>query len=272
MTQYLFNRKIEVSIDNGSKTAVFVCDNSPNSLKIHFDSEFSNEPMPNVTNISIFNLSETSRKEIKKGAKVILKAGYVGDVGVISEGYINLISPVQYDGTTKEIAFSFIEGVDYSEKNDINMTFGKGSYAKTIIQRVAQKANISISKIELKTNKKYSSGYTADGNPLDILQEIVEACKSAMYFRRGKLVIRDIKSGDDERFILEQTSGLLGYPQRFEEDDQSGWSIRSLLQHRIATASIIEIKSKYVKGTYRVRGGTHSSSGDNFETNCEVIG
>lgn len=271
MTQFLFNRRVEVSIDNGKKSTTFISTSNPNSLRIHFDSDFSNEASPNLTTITIFNLSETSRKEIKKGAKVTLKAGYVGDVGVISEGFINAVQPIGYDGTTKQTTFSFIEGVDYSSKKDIDMSFGKGTYAKTIIQRVAQKAGISISKIELKTNKQYKKGYTADGNPLNILEEIVEACKSSMYFRRGKLIIRDIKKGDDERFILQQSSGLLDYPQRFEDDEQSGWSVRCLLQHRIATASIIELKSKYVKGNYRVKSGRHSCNGSDFETSCEVI-
>ena len=147
MTQYLFNHRIEVRIDNGSQSATFVGNNSVNSLEIHFESDFSNEPIPNTTKISIFNLSETSRKQIKKGAKVSLKAGYVGDIGLISEGHINAVLPVQYDGTTKEISFTFLEGVDYSNKKDINMSFGKKSYAKTMIQRIAKKAGISISKI-----------------------------------------------------------------------------------------------------------------------------
>lgn len=271
MVQYLFSRVVEVTIDNKSKSTTFTSNSNPNSLVIHFDSDFSDEPTPNVTNITIYNLSESSRKEIKKGAKVTLKAGYKGDVGVISEGFINAVQPVGYDGTTKETTFSFIEGVDYSSKKDIDMSFGKGTYAKTIIQKVAKKAGISISKIELKSNKQYKKGYTADGNPINILEEIVEACKSSMYFRRGKLIIRDIKKGDDERFILQQSSGLLDYPQRFEDDNQSGWSVRCLLQHRIATASIIELKSKYVSGTYRVKSGRHSYSGSSFETSCEVI-
>lgn len=271
MVQYLFNRRIEVTIDNGSKTTTFFNSNAINSLEIKFDSEFSDEPTPNTTTVTIFNLSESSRKEIKKGAKIILKAGYVGDIGIISEGYINEVLPIRYDGVTKETTFNFIEGVDYSSKKDINMSFGKGSFAKTIIQRIAQKTGISVSKIELKINKKYNSGYTADGNPLNILKEIVESCQSSMYFRRGKLVIRDIKKGDDERFILEQKSGLINYPQYFEDDNGKGYTIESFLQHRIATASIIEIKSKYVKGTYRVRSGRHSGSSSSFTTNCEVI-
>ena len=271
MTQQLFNRRTEVTVDNGTEVATFVSSNSVSSLAINFDSEFTDEPTPCMTTITIFNLSENSRKKIKKGAKVVLKAGYVGDIGVISEGKINKIYPINYDGTTKETTFSFIEGTDYSEKSDVEMTFGKGTYASSIISRIASKAGIPIAKVELSKNKLYSKGYTADGNPLNTLQEIVEACNSSMYFRRGKLIIRDIKKGDDERFVLEQKTGLISYPQRFEEDDGSGWQVRSLLQHRIATASIIELKSKYAKGTFRVRNGTHSSNGSTFETSCEVV-
>lgn len=271
MTQYLFNHRIEVHIDNGKESITFVCSNAVSSLEIHFDTAFSNEPAPNLTTISIFNLSESSRKKIKKGAKVTLKAGYVGDVGLLSSGSINAVLPVTYDGTTKEASFTFLEGVDYANKKEINMTFGKKSNAKSMIKKIAKKAKIPISKIQLKKNKIYKKGYTADGDPLSVLQEIVEACKSSMYFRRGKLIIRDIKKGDDERFVLQQSSGLISYPQRFEDDTVKGWSVQSLLQHRITTASIIQIKSKYVNGKFRVRSGTHSYDGSSFVTNCEVV-
>ncbi|EAH0508511.1 hypothetical protein D4V38_09625, partial [Listeria monocytogenes] len=113
--------------------------------------------------------------------------------------------------------------------------------------------------------------YTADSDALSVIEEVVKDCKAAIYYRRGNLIIRSIKYGDDERFTLNTNTGLISSPERLENDDYSGWSFQSLLQHRIATASIITLKSKTANGTYRVKNGSHSYDGSTFITECEVI-
>ena len=92
-----------------------------------------------------------------------------------------------------------------------------------------------------------------------------------MYYRRGKPVIRPLNQGDDERFKLEEATGLIETPEQVEEDNFKGYKAKCLLQHRIAVASIIEINSKTAKGKYRVKEGTHSFDGRDFFTECKVM-
>ncbi|EHC6300186.1 hypothetical protein JSY91_000097 [Listeria monocytogenes] len=264
-------REIFVHIDNGSEYATIREKNEASgSLKINFSIPFSDEPKPSECEVVIYNLAPVSVNKIKKGSAISITAGYQGDTGLLSRGKISKVSTVP-SGTDKLTTIKFTEGVDYEDKKDVNITFKKGSSAKSIIQRVASKAGIKIYQINLPTNKIYKSGYTADGDALSIIEEIVKDCKAAIYYRRGNLIIRSIKTGDDERFLLNSGTGLISSPERLENDDYSGWSFQSLLQHRIATASIITLKSKTANGTFRVKNGTHSYDGSTFTTQCEVV-
>ncbi|EUJ44031.1 phage protein [Listeria fleischmannii] len=256
MTQkFLWMREIYVRIDNGRDVANFQYKNEwSNVLEIHFSVPFSDEPKPEECNIEIYNLSQASINKIKKGAHITLQAGYKGDVGLLSQGKITSVT-TRKAGVDKVTSILFSEGIDYSDKKDVNITFKKWTKADTIIRRVASSAGIKIYSIHLPQNKSYKSGYTADGDALSIIEEIVKDCKAAIYFRRGNLVIRSIQYGDDERFVLNDNTGLVATPERFESDELKGWTIRSLLQHRIATASIITLNSSVVKGSFRVKNG-----------------
>lgn len=240
------------------------------TFEIHFTVPFSDEPKPEDCTIELYNPADSTISGLKKGEEISIEAGYQGDVGLLAKGKIlNVIT--SWSGVDKVTTITFLEGEDYSEKKDVNITFNKGSDAQTIINRIAGDSGIKISKMELVKNKIYDSGYTCDGSPMDHIEEVVKDCESNIYYRRGSLVIRSIKKGDDENFILSADTGMINTPQRIENDDYKGWSCECLLQHRIATASIIELKSKIANGKFRVKNGQHSFDGGNFTTSCEVI-
>ncbi|WP_434967983.1 phage protein [Listeria ilorinensis] len=263
--------EIYIKIDNGSETATYRHKNEwSGSLEIHFTVPFSDEPKPEECSIEIYNLSQNSINKIKKGASISIEAGYQGDIGLLSKGKIAAVRTA-WSGVDKITSITFMEGIDYYDKKEVNITFGKGTRADTIIRRVASAAGIPISQISLPNNKSYSSGYTADSDAMTVIEEVVKDAGASIYFRRGNLIIRSIKQGDDERFTLNDNTGLIATPERIESDDYSGWSIQSLLQHRIATASIITLKSRAANGTFRVKNGSHQFDGSSFTTTCEVV-
>lgn len=271
MTQFLWLREVYVHIDNGTDSATIKCTNDTmDSLTINFTVPFSDEPKPPECEVNIYNLSRNSLNKIKKGAAISITAGYKGDTGLLSKGKISKVTTAPSD-VDKITTIHFLEGTNYEDKKEVNITFKKGTSGSSIIKRIASSAGITISTMKLPYNKIYNSGYTADGDALSTIEEIVADCKASIYYRRGSLVIRSIKSGDDERFILNSNTGLISPPERLENDEYSGWSINSLLQHRISTASIITLQSKTANGTFRVKNGTHSFDGSSFTTICEVV-
>ncbi|WP_404411709.1 hypothetical protein [Lactiplantibacillus xiangfangensis] len=206
-TKIQYNHVVEVAVDNGSKKLII--ENTNNKLhlaEIHFSLPFSDDPVPNVCTVTIYNLSKVTRAVFKKKAHVSIQAGYKDDVGLLTEGNINKIQPLQWSGVDSAFTFTFIEGTDYSKKKDVSMTFKKGASALTIIKGIAKKAGIPLSSIKLQIPKKYSNGYTADGQPLELIEEIAKKCGSVVRIIRGKYkVVYDESVKDLTKIIRTRT-------------------------------------------------------------------
>lgn len=268
----LWMRLIQIEIDNGKNRAYFRADSGYQSrFEIHFDVPFSDDPTPSESSITIFNLAKKSIDHIKKGNRAVIHAGYAGNPGILTVGKIRSLTPTLLSGVDKSTTFTILEGEDYSEKKEVDISFGNGATADTIIRRVASDAGIPLAEVKLKNNKPYSSGYTASGQAMGVLQEIAEACDTSIYYRRGQLVIKNFRDGNTERLVLSPSTGLVNQPQRIENDDYSGWSLQLLLNHKITVGTAVRIKSKNVTGNFYVKSGQHSYDGTNFMTTCEVV-
>lgn len=267
MSDKLFGRVIRVKV--GSLT--FTNDN----LEIRFSVPFDDDPKPNVSKVEIFNLSNDTINRIKRGDTCTIEAGYRGDVGVIAKGKITSVL-TNRDGVDKVTTIQVIEGDDYSriktsDKKLKKITFKKGTKASVIIKRLCDVLGIKLAVMKLPKDIVYKNGYSVTGLILNNLEEVVRDCGASMYYRRGQLVIRSIKEGTDERFTLSSDTGLIESPEPFEEEVIKGYKVRCLLQHRITTASIIDVNSQPAKGKYRVRKGEHRADGNDFITEIEVI-
>jgi hypothetical protein len=268
----LFGRVIKVKTSG----MTFTNDN----LEIRFSVPFDDDPKPNVSKVEIFNLSNDTINRIKRGDTCTIEAGYRGDVGVIAKGKITSVLTSR-EGVDKITTIQVIEGDDYSrvkfdkktstDKKSNKITFKKGTKASVIIKRLCGVLGIKLAYMKLPKDVTYKNGYTVTGLILNNLEEVVKDCGASMYYRRGQLVIRSIKEGTDERFVLNNDTGLIESPEPFEENVIRGYKVKCFLQHRITTASIIEINSKTAKGKYRVRKGEHRADGNDFVTEFEVI-
>ncbi|GGC97963.1 phage protein [Enterococcus wangshanyuanii] len=271
--QWMRLLQIEMHDKSGKNRVLFRADSGRlDRFEIHMTAPFSDEPTPSEVSVTMYNLSKKSIDFIKKGNPVYIHAGYAGTShGVITQGTIATLQPTVLSGVDRITTFTFLEGKDYSDHKEVNITFAKGSDANTIIRRVANESGIPISEIKLKNNKVYGSGYTADGQAMSVLEEVAKACDTSIYFRRGQLVIKNFKEGNKERLKLSAATGLISQPTRIENGDYSGWSIECLLQHKISTGTAVHIDSKNVKGNFYVKNGQHSYDGSNFTTTCEVV-
>ena len=269
MSKLLFGRIIKVTIESDTYKGSFDYED----LEIRFEVPFDDDSKPNQSFVEIFNLTPTTINRIKKNSVITIQAGYRGDFGVIAMGRVTR-TKTRREGVDKITTVHMKEGDDLSHlKADGNkkITFKSGTNANTIINRLAGMLKIKIQSIDLPKNKVYKKGLTVSGSVENKLNEVVKDCGAAMYYRRGRLVIRSIKTGDDERFKLEEATGLIETPEQIEDEDVTGYAVKCLLQHRITTASIIEIQSKTAKGRYRAKRGKHYFDGSDFFTEVDVI-
>ncbi|MGL5301497.1 MAG: SGNH/GDSL hydrolase family protein [Weissella confusa] len=248
-----------------------------NPIMINFSAPFSNDDTPSVITVDLFNLSPNSVNFIRKGSHVVLSAGYDNDIGVISEGDINFVYPRTSDSNGEiKSSFAFIEGPDYSKKTNLKLSLNKGISAKDAINRISSAAGIPLSEVVLMNWKTYSDGYSVDGSPLDAISEIATDAGSSMYYKRGRIVINDVKNDSSTALVYDSQHGLIGYPQPIDwdnsDDFKPGFSVELFLNHRINVGQAIKLDSKFGGGgIYHFMNGEHSFDGENFRTTGDVI-
>ena len=114
----LFRRNIIVQTGNVSINS--------NDLDLEFDVEFDDDTEANESEIVLYNLSDTTIQNIKKGEKVTLTAGYKDDTGIILSGFVSHVKTV-FDDLDKVTTVKVIDSVDRIERKVENLAYAKGS-------------------------------------------------------------------------------------------------------------------------------------------------
>lgn len=247
------------------------------NLDIEFDISFDDDTEANESEVIIYNLTTTTLNKLKKGQKVTLEAGYSGDTGIILSGYISK-KVTKWEGVDKKTTLYIIDNNQLKEKKIKSISFKKGSKASYILKTLVDKVGLPVVVFKIKRDYTYKDKTTVDGGIMENIKKYAKTCGVSAYICKGKIYVRSLKDGDNIKFTVKPETGLLSI-EEFEEEEEiekykdvtKGLNISMLLQHRITTASIIQVQSKNFKGTYRVRSGKHTYDGMNFLTEIEVI-
>lgn len=254
-----------------------------NGLTIDFDINFSDGKEPDVSEVIIYNLSDDSINQIKKDGYCIVNAGYksLGNKGNILSGDIEEVTTT-WQGLDKLTKIKVTDGGKKWRKAKISKTYKEGTKASLIMRDVINIMGYEIVEIKPKKDKVYKLGKTINGFCSDILKMLVKDTESKMFVNKNRITIRDEKKGFETGFVLSPDSGLVGSPTMNKDDtgDKAGgvstdkdkkenkkekktWEVRSLLNPKIETDSLIMVKSKVLDGKFRVIKGKHTKD---FET------
>lgn len=265
----LFKRNIIVQTGNVSINS--------NDLDLEFDVEFDDDTEANESEIILYNLSDTTIQNIKRGEKITLTAGYKEDTGVILSGFISHVK-TSMDDLDKVTTVKVIDSVDRVERKIENLAYAKGSKASAILNDLLTKVGLPVAKFSVKRDFVYKDGLTVNAGLMETIKKQAQVCGVSAYISKGQIYVQSISEGDDTNFSLIVDTGLISLSAFEEEisaeeykDAVKGYEVTMLLQHRISTGSILNIKSKNVNGKYRVREGHHSYDGSDFLTKAKVI-
>lgn len=265
MSKY-FKRVIKVRTNNTTWTN--------EKLHIEFEVPFDDDHEPNKSEIRIYNLTYDSRAKFKRGNRLVLNAGYKGDYGVILDGEISSVR-TEKTGADRATIIRVIDSHGVSSKKTLKKSYKKGVKTSTIIRDLASAINLKIKVLDLPTDKVQKKGYSVSGSVLDAIERLADDCNASFYFSKGHLYIRDIRKGDNRKFVLTSTTGLIGSPELFERKYQNktvkGYKVDALLQHNVSTAAILSLSCKTVKGKFRVISGKHVATRNDFQTQFDCI-
>lgn len=239
-------------------------------LTIQFNIEFSDGEELNDAEIKIYNLSKETLNKIKKNQPIILNAGYEGDVGSVFIGGIYDVS-TEKNGMDRITTVLAVEASEQWRKLPVTKTYKAGIKASQILRDLVSMTGLSPGALFIPKDVTYTRGKSISGRLSNVVSEIAKDVGAKATVTKGKIFIRDPRQGDRVEFLFSADRGLIGTPERFEDEEVTGFKMTALLNHRVQTDSIINVVSSTARGQYRVRKGTHISNGNSFYTEMEVV-
>lgn len=244
-------------------------------LDFEFTVEFDDDMEANEAEIIVYNLSSNTVKKLKYHQKITIEAGYTGDTGLVFVGYITKIKSKK-DGVDRAVTINCID--DFSTHKIKETTFAKKSKASYILKSLLKKTKMPIAVFDMRRDYTYDKEQKVDGDLMAAIKKYSQVCGVSTYIKNGKIYSRYIKKGDDIRFTVEESTGLIGSPSAYQEkinaekykDVINGYEVEMLLQHRMTAGAIVTLKSQFANGKFRVSSGKHKFNQDECTTKVKM--
>lgn len=260
----LWKRKVELVA--GGKSF------SGDDFEIDFSIPFTTDEDPDSSEITIYNLTESTIEAIESQADIMLNAGYEGDVGTILTGTLEK-PETSWEGVDKVTKLFIGDGSKEWREKKIKKTYQKGVTASFILNDLAGQFGLEIGDVEINKDKTYKRGRTFTDTLSSCIKQVAKDTETKMYIQGKKIFMRPPDKGDPTGFLLNADTGLIDSPEKTEEENDKkekviSYTVKCLLNHRLAPDSIIQVESMSVNGTFRVVKGKHE--GD-FITEVKVV-
>lgn len=248
---------------------------SSETLDFEFTVPFDDDMEPNEAEIIVYNLSDSTVKQLKRKAAISIEAGYKGDTGVVFSGYIKSVK-TSYSGADKVTTIKALD--DIKDHSMESISFAEKTKASYILQSLLKKTGIPIAVFKVRRDHTYKDSQTVDGDLMENIKKYAEVCGISVFVSRGKIYARYIKEGDNLNFTISPETGMIDYPVSFTEEIDAedftetvnGYEVTMLLQHRMCAGAIAQLSSKIATGQYRVCSGTHRFSPDEAVTEIKM--
>lgn len=227
--------------------------------------------------ITVYNLSTATIRELKVNKPLTIEAGYKGDTGLVFGGFITKVS-TKREGADKVTTIKVIDSLT-RDKASINDETTSERSAKKILQSLINRTGLTRAYVNIKEDYTYENDVTLDGSLIEEIKKFSEACNVSTFMRNGSIICCNLSDFTEVNFVVSEETGMIGSPEYYSEEvtieDKTrtieGLDIEMLLQHRISAGAVIQLDSKDYKGKYRVRSGTHTFSNSEAITSIKVV-
>ena len=265
----LFGRVVKITVGNVT---------IDNSLDFEFTVPFDDDTEANEAEIRVYNLSKTTIGRLKTDSEISITAGYGNDTGVIFTGVISSVK-TRWSGQDKITTITALDSQNLKERDVESISYKAGVKASYILKDLVSRLKLPIAVFKTRRDHTYTEAVTVSGGLMAAIKEYAEVCGVSAYINKRKIYVRHLTDGDNLNFTVSEETGLVGSPDEFTEEIQNedysetikGVTFKMLLEHRITTASIINLKSRDFSGKYRVREGSHVCNESDFYTEITAI-
>lgn len=273
MSDLLFNRDWEVTI-NGLII--------PKPMHVAFKVEKSTGKEPNKMDLTVSNLSATSRGKLTaKGMAVTLSAGYENTSSVIFSGQSRICDSIR-DGATWNTKIQCGDGETQYQFVRFSKSYAAGVSLTDVCIDLSgslsiNPGNLNAALIAVNASSViFNHGYTAQGSAFSSLAGLLKSAGLTFSIQQGALLVQEKnKPAIQEVVILSAATGLLGSPVHSppsKTKKQTTLTCRSLMNPKIRPGVILRLDSLNVKGDFIPDKVEHEgdSHGEAWETKVEA--
>lgn len=214
--------KCEQNIDGQfGRVAIISMDNvkiNSSDMDFEFSCEGDDDVTSNEAEIVIYNLSTDTVKQFKKDKKIYITAGYKDDTGVVFSGVIVKVKD-KFDGCDRITTINALDDLSRQEKQVTNISYTAGKTASYILKDLVNKLGLPIAVFKTKRDHTYSGAVTIDGDLMSEIEKYANVCGVSAYINKGQVYVRSLTEGDDIEFYVHMSTGLIGSPEEFEEEN-----------------------------------------------------
>ena len=247
-------------------------------LDLEFELTVDDDLEANEAVITVYNLTQNTIKNLIVNKPISITAGYKNDTGVIFKGYISKVK-TKKEGYDKVTTIYALDSFDLKEKDLADVTYSKNTKASYILKDLINKTKLPIAVFEPERDYTYEDEVSISSGLMDSIRDYSEVCGITTFINQGKVYAMKLSKAKNGYFNLNVNTGLIGSPEENEEvitaekyeDTLKVISAECLLQHRITTGSVVNLKSQNYSGEYRVRKATHIFNESEAITKLELI-
>ena len=290
----LFDRVYRVIFGHSSSAKEFnnLAEGNP-ALQIKFSVSKEHAPEPNVTKLSIYNLSEESRAQCEESdTQVELYAGYrpSGAPSLVSSGSV-VDAYSRRDSQSGDIVteLEFYDGWKPLRDTALSMSYKKGASAHQLIKAVASEMGCALSIAKGAPNYTWLSGFSYQGSAHGALTKACAAAGLRWSIQNGKIQVTQLlNSTQRQAAVINEGSGMIGSPERVyksaeqmqkkplekgekrpenttsilstnpDKQRRRGWRVKTLLRPDISPGDLVVVESNTVTGTFMAEKVEHS--------------
>ena len=285
----LFDRTAELIVGQSGKDGVLIKD-----LRFSFKIEKRLTETLNNSTLSIYNLNPDSRALVATpNNAVILKAGYVGDVGAATcfVGIVRRCLTVR-DGQDWRTDLELDDGMIAYRDSKHSISFAPGTKGADVLRNVASRFNLPVRQFPDIDNKIYPQGFAFVGRTREAMTSVCNYLGLEWSIQNQEIQV--IKKGGSVKrtaIVLSSDTGMIGSPaleaktmsekaaadagisvndagviKRPKENDKGevkerleiqGYKVVSLLQPTIEPGHVVKLQAAGIEGWFKVEKLEH---------------
>lgn len=240
-------------------------------LRVAFRVSKSLGPKLNTSEIAIWNLSrETAAAAAAKGAKVMLSAGYRGEVRLLFVGDMDQVTS-EIQGPDRITRLRAGDGLAAARLQRQFDALASGLNVGNVIEHLAGQARIAAGDAISKLKEEgmgaaagdFVNGIVTAGPVQDQLAKFAESLDVTATIRdEALLLLREGQSDGEEAVVLAPNSGMIGSPVMGREKTSTGAErdvlrVRSLLNGDLQPGRALRLEGEMLSGWFVVHAVTH---------------